>query len=176
MNGGTRRDKRTNPDSNPNAPTTTLCPVPWSNFSYLKRPSPGNEILPGEGEGQKSMEGSSLKRAAAKNSSPIPLLVGENQGKDKGKEAMEEEEEEENPLPGPSSDFNINYDISLPCKCNTPALCTCCLQQLVSQEGNGCILFHKLISLVDTVRNITPFMHFSLFFPFFLALKHTLLS
>jgi hypothetical protein len=55
-------------------------------------------------------------------------------------EGEEEEEEERNPLPSPSSAFNIDYGISLPCKYNTPTLYTSYLQQLASQEGNGCIL------------------------------------
>jgi hypothetical protein len=76
----------------------------------------------------------------------------DQEDQDQDQEEDQEDQEEESPLPGPSSDFNIDYGISLPCECNTPALRTSCLQQLVSQEGKGCILFHQLVSLVDTLE------------------------
>jgi hypothetical protein len=90
--------------------------------------------------------------AKGKKKATVEEEEQEEQEEEQEDQEEQEEQEEESPLPGPSSDFNIDYGISLPCECNTPALRTSCLQQLVSQEGNVCILFHQLVSLVDTLK------------------------
>jgi hypothetical protein len=111
-------------------------------------------------------EGKSKAKAKAKS-----------QNKGKGKEVEvdddnksnddDDEEEEEEKICSPSPDIHVDDGIPLPCECNTPALQTRGLQQLISQEGEGGKFFHKLIDLVNALE-----VSFTLatYFPLYLTL------
>ena len=88
----------------------------------------------------------------------------EDKGEDKKKKKKEEEEEEEEDkeethsrgkkisLPASSTpEFDIDRGVPQPCQCDTPALRTLCLQQLVSKLGAGSV-FHKLTKQVDALK------------------------
>jgi hypothetical protein len=143
-------------------------------FSFLS--VKGKEKMAVEEEEESEEEGKSKAKAK-----------GKSQNKGKGKEVEvddnnksdddddddddddeeEEEEEEEEKIRSPSPDVHVDDGIPLPCECNTPALRTSWLQELVSQEGEGGKFFHKLIDLVNALE-----VSFTLatYFPLYLTL------
>ena len=87
---------------------------------------------------------------------------GENQGKQGDGQSEEEQEQEEdnqethstiNKLPTPPTPASgIDHGIPLPSQCDTPAMHTSCLQQLVPKWGNTGKTFHTLVQLVDDLE------------------------
>jgi hypothetical protein len=59
--------------------------------------------------------------------------------------------EETDPVP-PIPDFAIDKDILLPCQCDSPAMRTICLRQLISKGNDSGKTFHELVELVDTLE------------------------
>ena len=125
-------------------------------FSFLS--VKGKEKMAVEEE-EESEEGKSKAKAKGKGK--------EVEVDDSNKSDEDEEEEEEEKIRSPSPDVHVDDGIPLPCACNTPALRTSWLQQLVSQEGEGGKLFHKLIDLVNALE-----VSFTLatYFPLYLTL------
>jgi hypothetical protein len=55
--------------------------------------------------------------------------------------------------PSPSTpEADIDSGIPLPCECDTPAMRTTCLQQLVPKSGSAGKSFHALVDLVDALK------------------------
>ena len=129
-------------------------------FSFLS--VKGKEKMAVEEE-EESEEGKSKAKAKGKGKE---VEVDDSNKSDEDEEEEEEEEEEEK-IRSPSPDIHVDDGIPLPCECNTPALRTSWLQQLVSQEGEGGKLFHKLIDLVNALE-----VSFTLatYFPLYLTL------
>jgi hypothetical protein len=65
---------------------------------------------------------------------------------------LDEDQDGTHPQPPPNPDFAIDEGILLPCQCETTAVRTICLQQLVAKKGDSGKTFHKLVGLVDALE------------------------
>lgn len=81
----------------------------------------------------------------------------EEEQEGEGEKGRDGDEEDTHPMinkshPPPVPELDIDSGIPLPCECDTPAMCTTCLQQLAPKWGSFRKTFYDLVVQVDALE------------------------